>query len=326
MSRSDLVPPASVKLEDGTEARPAVFRRDREYVHGYADAPSQWGGWAERYDLELTTAAPARALLLTGRIAWYDSTVAYSLAQHGRTWGPLTLEHVLGRGRSTTLVDDLGLPAGMDRTMVATFSRMPLPAASKLRLSGQHRFLWDRLFFVSKVEAVKLSGDQGSRRLEDGRTLVYGTHPVRHARLRFHGFSKVSGDRARHEQTYTYEAAAPDDSFPPAVGRATRYGEVTSLLEAHDDLLVVLVAGDGVEVDFAAPPALESGTRRTYFLRVSGWAKEGSFHNRTGRAIEPLPHRGMSRYPPPAEEIRDDEAYRSYLSAYQTRHVRRRAP
>ena len=93
-----------------------------------------------------------------------------------------------------------------------------------------------------------------------------------------------------------------------------------SLLTEHDDEVVVLVAGDRTVLEFSAPPDPELGRTRTYFLRVSGWAKEGSFHNATGRFIEPLPYRGMESYPPDAREV--SASRRAYLDTYQTREVR----
>jgi len=319
-------PPVSLSLQDGQEAAPAVRERDGVYVHGYAPAPSQWSGWVGRHDLDLRTGAPARALLLTGRIAWYDSTVTFSLSQHGRGWGPLRLAQVNEDGSVSPVLEDLGLPAGMDRTLVAVFAREPLAAGSHLRLSGHHRFLWDRLLTASDVEELELSGEAGSRALRDGQELRHRTCRLRSASLGFHGFSSTTGSRARHEQSYNFEAAQPDDAFAPATGHATRYGDVTPLLHEHDDFLVVLVSGDKVEVEFEPPPAPSAGMRRTYLLHVSGWAKEGTFHNLTGSSIGPLPCRSMSRYPPPDGEERKDDEYLRYLSRYQTREVRRRAP
>ncbi|MFQ5654981.1 MAG: hypothetical protein ACE5GW_09650, partial [Planctomycetota bacterium] len=137
------------------------------------------------------------------------------------------------------------------------------------------------------------------------------------------GDSAVEGSAALHEQIYDDRRASPDDSFPRPTGAATRYGEVTALVQFHDDLLVVLVPGDRVVVDFPAPAAPAEGASRTYFLRVTGWAKEASYHNRTGGTIEPLPFRAMSRYPPPPGEGREDETYRAWLHAYQSRIIRR---
>ena len=58
----------------------------------------------------------------------------------------------------------------------------------------------------------------------------------------------------------------------------------------------------------------------TYFLKVSGWAKESNFHNSTGRYIEPLPFHGMKSYPAVGEEPLGQE---EYVAEYQTRKVQR---
>jgi tetratricopeptide (TPR) repeat protein len=318
--QAGLEPPASLSLPDGTEATELARESDGRYAHGYGAVRPQWGGWVPRYGLDLVTGSPTRALLLTGRLAWYDSTVTYALAQHGRTWGPLRLERLAEEGDTIPLLADLGLPAGMDRTMVVELPGEGLEAGSRLRLSGQHRFLWDRILSARDLEWVAVTREGRRGRLS------WTTREVARATLGFHGFSRRSGDRQRHEQRYHYEDAGPRDAFPPATGFATRYGDVIPLLEKPDDLLVVLVAGDGVEVEFdtLAPPA--GGLCRTFFVRVSGWAKEGSFHNATGGTIEPLPFRGMSCYPPHPGEGRQDAAYRAYLERFQTREVRRRVP
>lgn len=288
---------------------------DGRYLHAYTPTLPQWSGWVDRHAIELVAPPGAAALHLIGRIGWYDSSISYALAQHGRTWGPLRLEE-----DGAVIVPDLGVPAGMDRTMVASFGA-PRPEARTLVLSGHHRFLWDRIAFSPAPETVTLEDGEGTAQLAEGETLVARKIPAARADLGWHGFSPMHGNRALHEQTYDYTAARPEDAYEPAWGRATRYGDVLPLLAAHDDATAVLVAGDEVELDFAVPPAASAGMARTYFLRVSGWAKEGSFHNVTGRWIEPLPYRGMTSYPPSAPRP-SDPAYADYLETYQTRVVR----
>jgi hypothetical protein len=299
---------AEVRFDDGTVATDQVARLDRDYAHAYSVSLSQWSGWVDRYDIRMIAPAGTASILLTGRIGWYDSTVSYALHQHGRTWGPLQL---LRQEDGVALVEDLGLPAGMDRTMVSFFEE-PLAVDTEVVLSGHHRFLWDRILFAPAPTVYEPESSPVA-------SIESGVLSLRRAELGVHGYSRMVGDRPRHEQTYIFAEAAPDDDFPPAYGRATRYGDVLPLLTRHDDELVVLVAGDKVELEFDAPGPLAEGRARTYFLRTSGWAKEGSFHNRTGRWIEPLPFRTMSTYPPPAEEMRRDAAYQEYRSTYQTR-------
>jgi len=297
-----------VRFDDGTVATDRVAKADRAYAHAYSASFSQWSGWVDRYNIRMIAPAGTASILLTGRIGWYDSTVSYALHQHGRTWGPLQL---LRPEDGAILVDDLGLPAGMDRTMVSVFEE-PLAVDTEVVLSGHHRFLWDRILFapapvVYAPEASPISSIESK------------VLPLRSAELGFHGYSRMVGDRPQHEQTYVFADASPHDDFGPAYGKATRYGDVLPLLARHDDELIVLVAGDKVELEFDAPAPLAEGRARTYFLRTSGWAKEGSFHNRTGRWIEPLPFRAMSTYPPPRDEMREDADYQVYRSTYQTR-------
>jgi hypothetical protein len=170
--------------------------------------------------------------------------------------------------------------------MIVPLGKTPLPAGSRLRLTAQYRFLWDRI-----------------------RTAAAPSHkrPVVHraklekAELYHHGYSAYIGDPGRHEQSYDFDHSAPDDRYPRAVGMVNEYGDVLPLLGKHDDQFVIIVAGDAVKLDFVAPPS-KAGMSRTWFLKVTGWAKEGSFHNATGQQVAPLPFRSMSVYPPAAGE------------------------
>ncbi len=316
------VPVARAETWNDVDCTSASAVEDRLYVRGYPPTPTQWDGFTGRYDLVLRTAAPATTLLLTGRVAWYDSTTAFSLAQNGRGFGPLRLDVREPNGTRRTLAPDIGLPAGMDRTMVVRFSDAPLAAGTELILSGAHRLLWDRIATTDDLTRFDFGDGDAAADLPDGRRLKARTTSLLSATLGEFGFARPLGDRANHETNYDYAQAAPDDSFRRAVGRATRYGDVMDLLNSRDDRFVVLVAGDQATLCFAAPPPPESGRRRTWFLRVTGYAKEGGFHNPTGRSIEPLPFRGMSRYPPPSMETPDTRSYREYLDTFQTRIIR----
>lgn len=303
--------PVSAKIAnpggDMKDVSATVAANDGDYIHSYRLTRPQWAGWVERHEIHLTTTTDATHLLLNGRIAWYDSSISFAVSQMNKTWGPLQLYKVNERGERTLLIEDMGVPAGMDRTLIAKLSDTPIPVGTGLILSGQHRFLWDHI-----QTAALTSKAQG---------------PTQHVKpdssvLRFHGFSSVSGDSARHEQTYDFSSTGPDDSFDRAIGMATRLGDVNRLLQLHDDQLVVLVAGDRVDMTFSVPE-IPQGQRRTYFLKITGWAKEGSFHNKTGRTIAPLPFRAMRTYPPKSSPADEDGSHSSYEATYQTRRVTR---
>ncbi|MCA8955005.1 MAG: VCBS repeat-containing protein [Planctomycetes bacterium] len=278
--------PVSATLQSGRDATQLVAARDRRYAHPYPQAPSQWGGWTEPYSMELQTRAPAQLLLLEGRLAWYDSTVSYALAQNGRGWTPLRIERLRPGKPAEVLVADAGLPTGMDRTMIVSLGDAPLPAGTRLRLCGQHRFLWDRIRTARRP--TRTVPEPARAKLVTASTFA-------------HGYARYLGKPGSHELSYAFADAAPDDRYPRARGFANEYGDVAALLAEHDDRLVVLVAGDGVRMRFAAPPVAPKKSR-TYFMKISGWAKEGSFHNATGQSILPLPFRAMTAYPPPPGE------------------------
>ena len=269
----------------GVDHLAKLAKADGVYLHPYGEAPSQWSGWSEPHTMELTTGAPADVLIFQGRLAWYDSTVSYALAQNGRTWQPMRIERVHDNGRTEVLCADAGGPTGMDRTMIIPLGD-ELPRGTKLRVTAQHRFLWDCIRTAKKP--TRKSPEIHRAQLSQ-------------ATLYHHGYSEYVGDPATHEQGYDFDKSAPDDRYPRARGFANEYGDVRSLVQKHDDRLVIIVAGDAVKLDFRAPPP-KPGFSRTWFLRLSGWAKESGFHNATGEYIEPLPFRGMSKYPPPPGE------------------------
>lgn len=333
IARSDLSTADEVLVQrrgSAVEDVTALVRdADRSFAHPYTDSISQLRGWVAPHEMHVTTAAPAQTMLLQGRVSWYDSGVAYSAHQSGREWGPSPIDRWVD-GKRQRLLDDVGLPAGMDRTVLfdLTSDGAVLPAGTRLTLTAQHRLLWDQIRFASQRQKLTLfqGGDAGgssaSMTLEDGAAISYRVlHPAA-AKLYPYGYARIEGDEHRHEETYHFSDNAPRDEYGRAPGLSTRYGDVTPLLQKHDDQLVVIVTGDACEVEFPAPEAAPAGMARTYFLRVSGWAKETAYHNQGGPGIAPLPFRGMSHYPPPAHETPTDPEYRKYLEEYQTRPVR----
>lgn len=278
--------PIARAMVRGENLADKISRLDRVYLHPYLESLSQWGGWTEPHTMELTTSAPASVLLMQGRIAWYDSSVAYALHQNGRVFTPMKMERIHPDGQVELMIEDVGIPTGMDRTIIVPLGDQPLPAGTQLRFTAQYRFLWDRIRTAS----------QPSQDVP-----VVGCAKLAKAVLYHHGYSQYIGNPGDHEQSYDFDQAAPDDRYPRAEGMANEYGDVLPLLGEHDDQLVILVAGDAVKFEFAAP-AVEDGMARTWFLKITGWAKEGSFHNYTGQRIAPLPFKAMSAYPPPAGE------------------------
>ena len=192
-----------------------------------------------------------------------------------------------------------------------------------LRLTSTHRLLWDQIQLADETATTVLTpGSETSVKLA-GEALTLRTEALRlrTCDLDYHGFSKIVGDFARHMQTYDFSSPTVWRDFQVPAGTATRYGDVRELVTEADDELVVLPPGDAVWLAFESGSAPPEGQTVTYFLKLTGWAKESAFHVSSGSAIAPLPYADMSTYPEGADLAPTSAAYKKYLSKYQTRTV-----
>jgi hypothetical protein len=112
------------------------------------------------------------------------------------------------------------------------------------------------------------------------------------------------------------DSVVPDDPGAYSFGRFTRYGDVLELLAETDDMFVVMRHGDSIDLTFpkSAPPA--KGMQRGFMLKARLYYKP----IRGSRNIEPLPFRGMGKYPYPENETYpQDKKHREYCDRYNTR-------
>ena len=97
--------------------------------------------------------------------------------------------------------------------------------------------------------------------------------------------------------TPDYERVSGDSwwTITPA-GWCTRYGDVSELVAARDEGLVLLNGGDELTLKFtvSALPPKPAETIREFFLYTDGWDKDSDFHVATGTQVEPLPFHGMN--------------------------------
>ena len=107
-------------------------------------------------------------------------------------------------------------------------------------------------------------------------------------------------------------------------GAFTRYGDVTELLLAADDMFVIGRQGDQVNILFDAD-ALEpvpEGMVRDYFFIVACWFKDppGAWGYGFEFTVDEMPFLAMSGYPyPSTESYPFDKAHLDYLAKYNTR-------
>ena len=284
---------------------------------------TQFLGFAQTHSLTLDLGEEYRGgplwLLLHGEVEYFSANSMYAASQAGiQAFAPYVEALVADRkdtnGKWVRVVDDLGFPAGGPRTMTADLSGKLPVGTRKIRLTTNLQIYWDSIL-IDREEQGKPSQDPRVRL-----TPV----PLAHADLQFHGYPlKIEGTPPGNVQ-YIYEKASATGPYTRPAGTYTRYGDVTPLLAATDDKLVVFGSGDEVQLDFDPSnlPALPEGWVRDYFFAANGYEKDMDFYAAEGNYVAPLPFLSMGEYPyMPKKSFPLDDAHVNYLLEYNTRHM-----
>ena len=210
-------------------------------------------------------------------------------------------------GRWVRVLDDMGFPAGLARTMVADLSGR-LPAGTRrIRIVTNLEISWDQILVDATQEKIPMRVSEV---------------PLAQARLAFHGYPRVIEGKLRSDLDYVYEDVSPSGPYARAAGNYTRYGDVLPLVTAAEDRFVVFGSGDEVALEFDAAvlPAPPADWTRDYFFFADGFEKDMDFYAFHGQTVEPLPYHAMGRYPYPPERSYPAAApHADYLLDYNTR-------
>ena len=309
---SDVLP--LIRARDGRY--PTDFRRDR--ILGLADPHTL------TLDLgEFPDSTPV-ALYFTGWVFWTDSNASRALMGSSRLrMIPPYLQVRDRRGQWVTVIPDMGLPSGTNRTMRVALSGKFLSADHHVRIVTNLCVYWDQIFFTSKDRllpsplALGLAADPEPR-LAELREL-----PLAAGDLHYRGFSTPSSDPEHlRPDSFDYVHVMGEAPWNPFFGHYTRYGEVDRLLREADNRLVVLGTGDELTVTFSgqALPPVKPGWKRDFFLYVRGYAKDGEPNTAYYRTVEPLPFFEMVNYPYiPDQRYPQTPEQQRYLREYETR-------
>jgi hypothetical protein len=114
------------------------------------------------------------------------------------------------------------------------------------------------------------------------------------------------------------------ESNSTSTGAFTRYGDVTPVMQATDDMFVIGRQGDQVNMQFPTEnlPAPAPGMVRDYFFVVACWFKDppGEWGYGFTWTVDPLPFLAMSGFPyPTSESYPYDAAHLAYIQQYNTR-------
>ena len=210
-------------------------------------------------------------------------------------------------GRWQTVLNDMGFPAGLPKTMIVDLSgKIPVGPDTRVRIVTNMRIYWDRI----RVETAR----------QDPRLTVTTLVP-RSARTAWVGYPREWSPDGKAPFYYDFsqrDATAPWKLHP---GNYTRLGDVRDLLGSVDDRYVVLAHGEEITADFPAAelPALLKGWARDWLLYVDGFGKDMDLHSQYPDTVEPLPRHRDLPYRDASWCLPADKAWEAFRRSFLTR-------
>jgi Flp pilus assembly protein TadD len=305
----DARPPLGAWDDRGRDVLPLISARDRKYVSSFEELP--FAGFAKLHWLELDLGAwdakkPLR-LIIDGYTDYFTATSMYAANQAGIKVIAPYVEALDAQGKWIRVVDDMGFPAGLERTMVADLTgKLPL-GTRRIRIVNNLKIYWDAI-------RVDQTPDTSEARVAE--------LPLANAALDFLGYPREIRLTPASDTQYSYTQRSMTGPYARAAGHYTRYGDVRDLLRKSDDRFVVFSSGEGVKLDFDPRklPAVPAGWVRDYFFYADGFEKDLDFYAAHAFTVEPLPRHTLRSYPYPlGAEYPVDPEHLGYQLEYNTR-------
>jgi tetratricopeptide (TPR) repeat protein len=306
-------PFARVRDDLGQDVTEIVRDLDSQYLDTFGRGQYQ-GATREHYvEIEMDEAAPQQGPLWLIAHGWLhptDASVNIALSQnsqpppHG-----LILEVADGKGGWVVARDNLGFPAGKNKTILVDLKNVFRPGAPRrLRLRTNMEIFWDKLEWSTGLPAAELKIVRLSAET---------------AELRYRGFSEMSRANPSSPELPEYDRlATTTQRWRDLAGYYTRFGDIRELLARVDDRIVIQNAGDEILLRFAAPPPPSQGWVRDFVLIGNGWIKDGDFNSMFSATVLPLPARDLTEYTKLPERLEDDPVYRRHARDWQEYHTR----
>jgi hypothetical protein len=302
-------PPAGAWDDRGHDVLSLISKADRKYVTDFEGLP--FIGFAKLHWLELDLgewdAQKPLRLIIDGYTDYFTATSMYAADQAGIKVIAPYVEAQDAQGKWVRVVEDMGFPAGLERTMIADLSGK-LPAGTRrIRIVTNLKIYWD---------AIRI--DQ----TPDAKEIRVAPVPLAKAALDFLGYPREIRLQPASDTTYSYRHRSKTGPYARAAGNYTRYGDVLDLLRASDDRFVVFSSGEGLKLDFDPRnlPALPAGWVRDYFFYADGFEKDLDFYAAHAFTVEPLPRHSPLPYPyPEGKDYPGDAEHLKYQLEYNTR-------
>jgi len=291
-------PPVGAWDNNGNDVQQLVSARDHKYVRDFTNLP--YAGFANTHSLTLdlgtwTPQQPLR-LFVSGFIEYFSATSMYAAWQAGLKPISPYIEAQMPDGTWKRVVDQMGFPAGLPRTITVDLGGKLPAGAQRIRITSNLQIYWDEVLV-----------DNGPAREREVRTTEL---PLAKATLGFRGYPRQVDGETPGDLTYHYEQASTTGPFSRFRGSYTQYGDVTPLLTSIDNQYAIFGTGEDVDAEFdsMALPALPKGWKRDYFFYANGFVKDMDFYEAAPFTVAEMPFHGMSTYPYPAAEHYPDDA------------------
>jgi Tfp pilus assembly protein PilF len=302
-------PPAGAWDDHGNDVLSLIAKADRKYVSRLEEMP--FTGFAKLHWLELDLGSwdatkPLR-LIIDGYTDYFTATSMYAADQAGIKVIAPYVEALDAQGKWVRVIDDMGFPAGLERTMVADLTGKLPPGTRRIRIVNNLKIYWDAI-------RIDQTPDQQDVRVAEV--------PLADAVLAFLGYPREIRLTPASDTTYSYAQRSMSGPYARAAGNYTRYGDVLQLLREPDDRFVVFSSGEGVKLDFDPHKlaALPAGWVRDYFFYANGFEKDLDFYAAHAFTVEPLPRHTLLPYPYPEDkEYPADAEHLRYQLEYNTR-------
>jgi hypothetical protein len=230
---------------------------------------------------------------MTGYVNYFSATSLYAAWQAGVKPISPYAEAQLPDGKWQRIADDVGFPAGLERTIVVDLSgKLPI-GARRIRLVTNLEIYWDQALIDQSAGA-------------EARTAEL---PLALATLHFRGYPTQIEGASPGDLDYDYDRVSLTGPFQHQRGNYTRMGDVTALVKSIDDRYVIFGSGEEIAAEFDATklPALAPHWKRDYFFYANGFVKDMDWWDASPFTVAQLPFHAMSAYPyPVAEEYPQD--------------------
>jgi hypothetical protein len=295
--------------DKGDDVLDLLRHRDHRYVQDFTNI--NFAGYAKMHSLTLDlgnwqASSPLR-MFMHGFIEYFTATSMYAAWQAGIDPVAPYVEAQMPDGSWKKVVDDMGFPAGLPRTIVVDLTGKLPPDTRKIRITTNLQIYWDQILI-----------DNGP-----GKAPVRTTElPLTSASLAFRGYPQQIEGKTPGDLTYDYSKVSLTGPFSRERGIYTRYGDASELLKKVDDHYVIFGSGEDMDLEFRAAglPPLPEGWKRDYFFYANGFVKDMDFYEASPFTVAQLPFHGMKAYPySEAQHYPDDPDALKYLLEWDDR-------